>query len=217
MGSKTYSLLRSLVSPAKTAEKSYSDIVKILQANLNLAPLKIAERFRFLQRMQEGGEIIGQYIACLQKMTEYCDYGTILNQILRDKLIPGLHKSHRNIQQKLLGEADITFSKACETALAMETASKGCQEWAKEHTGSGTVNKLDRNTKGKSDQVCWRCNKSGHRPDRCWHCIAVCHQCGVHGHLKSACKSSKSRADSTNIAGNLPGKAKGAKKRYIPQ
>ena len=92
MGSKTYSLLRSLVSPAKTAEKSYSDIVKILQANLNPAPLKIAERFRFLQRMQEEGETIGQYIACLQKMTEYCDYGTILNQILRDKLIPGSQK-----------------------------------------------------------------------------------------------------------------------------
>ena len=213
MGSKTYSLLRSLVSPAKPAEKSYSDIVKILQAHLNPAPLKIAERFRFLQRMQEEGETIGQYIACLQKMTEYCDYGTMLNQMLRDKLIHGLHKSHRNIQQKLLGEADITFSKACETALAMETASKGCQEWAKEHTGSGTVNKLDRNSKGKSDQVCWRCNKSGHRPDRCWHRNAVCHQCGVHGHLKSTCKSSKIRADSTHNAGNLPGKAKGAKRR----
>ena len=202
-----------MVSPAKPAEKSYSDIVKILQAHLNPAPLKIAERFRFLQRMQEEGETIGQYIACLQKMTEYCDYGTMLNQMLRDKLIHGLHKSHRNIQQKLLGEADITFSKACETALAMETASKGCQEWAKEHTGSGTVNKLDRNSKGKSDQVCWRCNKSGHRPDRCWHRNAVCHQCGVHGHLKSTCKSSKIRADSTHNAGNLPGKAKGAKRR----
>ena len=89
MGSKTYSLLRSLVSPAKPAEKSYSDIVKILQAHLNPAPLKIAERFRFLQRMQEEGETIGQYIACLQKMTEYCDYGTMLNQMLKDKLIHG--------------------------------------------------------------------------------------------------------------------------------
>ena len=95
----------------------------------------------------------------------------------------------------------------------METSSKGCQEWAKEHTGSDTVNKLDRNSKGKSDQVCWRCNNSGHRPDRCWHHNAVCHQCGVHGHLKSACKSSKSRADSTNNAVNLPGKAKDTKKR----
>lgn len=58
MGVKTYGLLRSLLTPEKPADKSFQQIVDILNEHLNPKPLVIAERFRFHKRNQAKGESI---------------------------------------------------------------------------------------------------------------------------------------------------------------
>ena len=47
LGPKTYKLLKSLTAPAKPAEKSYDDLIKILSGHLAPKPILIAERFKF--------------------------------------------------------------------------------------------------------------------------------------------------------------------------
>jgi len=47
IGSKTYTLLRDLLSPDKSATKSFQEIVTTLQQHLSPKPLEIAERFCF--------------------------------------------------------------------------------------------------------------------------------------------------------------------------
>ena len=54
IGSKTYGLLRSLCSPAKPSQKTFTEILKILEEHLSPKPLVIAERFRFHKRSQLG-------------------------------------------------------------------------------------------------------------------------------------------------------------------
>ena len=47
IGSKTYSLLRNLVSPAPPQDKSYKDLVDVLKAHFEPKHIIIAERFHF--------------------------------------------------------------------------------------------------------------------------------------------------------------------------
>jgi hypothetical protein len=70
MGSKTYGLLRSLCSPAKPSQKTFTEIVKILQEHLSPKPLVIAEIFRFHKRSQLEGESISSFLASLKKLSE---------------------------------------------------------------------------------------------------------------------------------------------------
>ena len=89
IGGKTYTLLRNLTTPAKPAEKSYEDIVKLLKDHLSPEPLQIAERHRFIKRVQLEGENINNYVAALRKLTEHCGYQDLENT-LRDQLVVGL-------------------------------------------------------------------------------------------------------------------------------
>ncbi|CAC5378042.1 unnamed protein product [Mytilus coruscus] len=51
----------NLTTPDKSKDKSYEDIVKVLKEHLSLAPLMVAERFRFHKRDQKSGESINKF------------------------------------------------------------------------------------------------------------------------------------------------------------
>jgi len=53
VGSKTYSLMRDLLTSAKPAEKSFNDIIETVRDHLNPKLLAIAECFKFHQRTQK--------------------------------------------------------------------------------------------------------------------------------------------------------------------
>lgn len=86
----------------------------------------IAERFRFHKHQQYQGESISDFCVAIQKLSEKCEFGTNLQDSLRDRLVCGLTNEH--IQRKLLVEADLTFKRAKEIALAAEIASRDAEE-----------------------------------------------------------------------------------------
>ncbi|KAI2647975.1 Gag-Pol polyprotein [Labeo rohita] len=63
MGTKTYSLLRNLIAPAKPEQKTYQEIVTTLTEHFSPKPLIIAERFRFHKHNQEEGETVAVEIS----------------------------------------------------------------------------------------------------------------------------------------------------------
>ena len=87
VGSKLYSLLRGLVSPAIPKDKTYNQLVDLLKKHFDPEPIVIAERFHFYQRTQNPGESIVDYLAGLQRLTSRCKFGDFLTEALRDKLI----------------------------------------------------------------------------------------------------------------------------------
>ncbi|XP_069139364.1 uncharacterized protein [Argopecten irradians] len=114
-------------------------LTKILQEHYSPRPLVIAERFRFHKRDQREGESIRDYNAALRKLSENCSFGESLNDTLRDRLVCGLKAEH--IQKKLLTEADLTYQKALEVAIAIETATKDAVELQRQHV-KAPVNKI---------------------------------------------------------------------------
>ena len=143
-----YGLLRNLRAPAKLSSLSFKDIVETLQQHLTPKPLLIAERFPFHRRNQLEGETVSAYLAELRKLSLYCEFGTNLDDSLRDRLVCGLH--NELIQKRLLSEPSLSLAKATEIALAMEAAAKyklelqGKKESEvnKLTKGNGKVNKM---------------------------------------------------------------------------
>ena len=77
IGSKYYSLLRSLVAPDRPSDKSYDDLVAVLKKHFEPKPIVIAERFHFHHRAQAIGETISEYMAELRKLTTHCQSGSL--------------------------------------------------------------------------------------------------------------------------------------------
>ena len=119
VGPEAYRLLKSLLSPAIPASKTFPELIEVLGKHLKPKKLIVAERFRFHQRNQSEGETVAQFEAALRKLASTCEFELFLNQALRDQFVCGVRSE--STQKKLLC-AEQTFEQSVHTALADEIA-----------------------------------------------------------------------------------------------
>jgi len=87
LGNKGYSLMRDLCTPKKPVDKNYDELKLLLLNYIHPKPNTITERYKFKERKQLSEETIVQFITALKKMSEHCDFGLTLDNMLRDQLI----------------------------------------------------------------------------------------------------------------------------------
>jgi len=63
IGAENYTLLRGLVLPTISKDKSYEELERELKAHFEPKALVIAERFRFYKRNQAAEENIAGFVA----------------------------------------------------------------------------------------------------------------------------------------------------------
>ena len=126
IGPETYGLLRNLLTPEKPDARSYEKLVEILNSHLHPKPLVIAERFNFHNRFRDNSESVADFAAQLKKLSAHYEFGTFLDEALRDHFVCGLRKE--SIQRKLLREKTLDFSKALHIAQSMEMVEKKSSE-----------------------------------------------------------------------------------------
>jgi hypothetical protein len=95
------------VSPDKVTDVSFANIVGKAKAHFNPKPSPIVKRYEFNTRRQGENETISTYVAELRKIAEYCEYGAVLNDMLRDRLVCGIFD--RTVQRRLLQQVDLTL------------------------------------------------------------------------------------------------------------
>ncbi|KAJ8926275.1 hypothetical protein NQ314_021370 [Rhamnusium bicolor] len=117
-----YELIRSLISPETIDKKTYKDITKVLTSYFAPKTSVIVCRFKFYRRDQLPNEGITVYIAELRHLAETCNFGSVLEDKLRDRLVCGVIEEA--LQRRLLTEPELTFDKAQKQAIAYETAVK---------------------------------------------------------------------------------------------
>ena len=117
IGPKAYAILRSLTAPETPQSKS---LMKSLKNHYSQKPITIAERYHFHIRNQAPTENVTEYIAELRRLTSTCEFGTFLEEALRDRLVCGLRSD--STRKKLLTEPKLTLAKAVEFAQCMELA-----------------------------------------------------------------------------------------------
>ena len=96
-------------SPKKLDELLFAELVDLAAAHFNPKPSPIVKRYKFNSRCQREGESIATYIAELRKIVEHCEYGAVLSDMLRDRLVCGTN--HKGIQRHLLLGPGLTFDK----------------------------------------------------------------------------------------------------------
>jgi len=89
-GPATYRLIRNLASPKKPTELKLKEIVELVGKHHDPKPSVIVQRYRFNTRNRRGGESISTYVAELRHLSEHCNFGTSLNEMLRDRIVCGI-------------------------------------------------------------------------------------------------------------------------------
>ena len=123
IGAKAHDVLSDLCSPIPPSEKTYVQLTTILKNHFAPKKLVIAERYRFHNCTQREGESVTAFAANPKHLASTCQFGTHLNEALRDRFVCGLRS--KETQNKLLTE-ERTFDAPLKVALGAEAVGKGC-------------------------------------------------------------------------------------------
>ena len=109
IGPKLYKLLRTLVSQEKPGDNTYNGLIAAMQQHHSPKLSAIVQRYRFKCQFRRKGESVAQYLSELCVLSEFCEFGPSLIDMLRDRLVCGV--GDQSIQKKLLAEDNLTLKK----------------------------------------------------------------------------------------------------------
>ena len=112
--------------PENPSDKTFKEIVELVQNHENLKPSAIVQRFKFSTQFRKTGESIASYMAESRNISEHCDFQNTFEEILRDRLVCGINDEQ--IQRRLLAESTLDFKKAMKIATSVETAIKNAKD-----------------------------------------------------------------------------------------
>ncbi len=212
-GLSTLKLIKGLLGDkVKTTE--YTAIIEAVTNYYVPAPFPIVQRYRFNSRVRDQGETITQFVTALRQLSEHCEYGESLDQMLRDRLVCGVN--HEGIQRKLLAAKELNYKRAYELATSVEVAERNSKDLRNSNkpfptesvhysfrpsnysSRSSTSNRSIRNSpqpSGSSSNnevhrsvTCYRCG-GPHLAPECKYQDAVCRYCKKKDHLQQVCRT----------------------------
>ena len=190
LGSKTYLLLRNLLTPQTPKDKTFDELVTVLKEHFEPKPLIISERFHFYRREQAVNESISDYVVELRRLTTHCEFGAFLEDALRDRFVCGL--KNETMQRKLLTESDLTFQRALKVAQSDETATAKAKLLQNTsliaHSQDLSQDICKMSGRGQGIISCYRCGKPDHHSTQCPFMKSKCYKCGKLGHIRSVCR-----------------------------
>ena len=190
VGAAMYKLIKNLLAPTKPTEASFKDIVKLLTEHYQPKLSRVVPRYLFNSRIRKQGESVATCVAEFKCLSEHCEFAGTLNDMLYDRIVCGINDSH--IQRRLLVELDLTYKKAYELALALETADKSAQDLQAKSSDINFNQSRNSKTPGRSKDTKpvtgHRCEGPHKAPD-CTFQKATCHKCGKQGHIAKVCRS----------------------------
>ena len=193
-GGSVYQSIRNLVAPGKPSNKSFSELVKLFRTHFCPSPSVTVQRYNFNSRSQRDGESVSHFVAELRKLSEHCDFGNSLENMLRDRLVCGIRDVR--VQRRLLAEAGLTFAncKAFGLAQTSELAEKNVQDLQhSEGTPVHPSHKVEPAARPEGHAWSGNCSRvvavSIRRLTVAVLKFLVCYKCGKQGHLARVCSS----------------------------
>ena len=188
------------------ADKSdYKKVLDKFDDHFQVRKNLIYERARFNQRKQEKGESVELFITALHQIVDICEFGTMKDELIRDRLVVGIRD--KTLSERLQMEGELTLEKAkrlirqreavkeqgsalkssgAEDSHSLESvASKHQRRRFKAHS----VQSDQRSRAPPTSNKCRRCGGESHPLQRCPAKEVVCHKCNRKGHFRKHCLS----------------------------
>ena len=223
MGEEAESVLSS-TDITDEDRKKYDAVMAKFDAFFQVRRNIIFERAKFNRRVQNEGESVEQFITALYTLVETCDYGTLKEQMIRDRIVVGILNT--GLSERMQSEANLTLEKAKTMARQKEAIAEQNSQLRGDGSKQAPIllgqvrgNPSSRPTSRRRDIAvrsdkrssvtdatrvslgkpqCTRCGRSKHQTgDRCPAKEATCHKCNRIGHYQSQCFS-KTVAATTN-------------------
>ena len=196
-GIETCWLFKALTAPGKPVEETFNKLIISMANHKNPKRNPIAERFQFNMHNRKAGETVSQYMAELHRLSQYCEYGKSLDNMLRDRLVCGIN--HDRMQQRLLSEgSSLSLEKAIDISLSLESAIKQAAVIQSEfNQPSEAVSKFEQKISRSQGTKCFRCDTL-HNPKSCPFIDKQCFFCGNKGHTFKVCRK-KARSNQSHV------------------
>ena len=200
--------------------KNYSRVIAKFDAFFKIRKNIIFERARFNGRSQREGESVEQFITSQYNLAENCEYGGMKGEMIRDRIVVGIHD--KALSEQLQLDAELTLEKAKKRVRQREAiqeqqvtlkgeATKQLRELPidslnyRKSAGKQTESTRHRKSpqgRSASNMKCYRCGKEPHARSLCPAKEAVCHTSKKKGHYSSQCFKKKSIGDVSTGAHN---------------
>ncbi|UYV63772.1 K02A2.6-like, partial [Cordylochernes scorpioides] len=187
---------------------NYETVVKKYEEHFIGKRNVIFERAQFNRRYQQDGEAVEEYIRVLHKMAENCNYGSLKEEIIRDRIVVGVKNLQLSEKLQLEPNLERAIQAACQTECVKQQqtilqstttqATNVDQVYEKKLPPSrfnSTFGKRDASKKSKFQK--WskpeksgsiRCGASKFHPYKdCPAKEVKCHKCKKVGHFAKVC------------------------------
>jgi hypothetical protein len=216
LSNEVYSIISDLFYPEKIYSKSYDEITEKLNQYYGISVAVFRERETFYKLEQHDGESINEWNCRIKKTASTCKFGTILQGVLRDIFITGLHQGP--IKEKLMEEdEDITYDVAVTKALKKETnMNKSQVNYVKKNTPQMSNRSRYQGVQEKQSNnedrrlKCVVCGKGNHTAEFCRLKNAICFNCNQKGHTRNMCRQPRSHNNNNFIEIQDSDEAEGA-------
>ncbi|UYV82065.1 hypothetical protein LAZ67_21000644 [Cordylochernes scorpioides] len=209
---------------------NYETVVKKFEEHFIGKRNVIFERAQFNRRYQQDGEAVEEYIRVLHKMAEKCNYGSLKEEMIRDRIVVGV--KNLQLSEKLQLEPNLTLERAIQAACQTECvkqqqtilrstttqAANVDQVYEKKlppRRFNSTFGKGDASKKSKFQKWskpeksgCIRCGASKFHPYKdCPAKEVKCHKCKKVGHFAKVCYNKTvgqvTQGDNYHFVGNI--------------
>ena len=140
---------------------------------------------------------MADFVTSLRRLSEHCEFGDGLDDLLRDRLICGCNEDR--LQKNLLAKTPPpNFKVAIAMAQAIESADKDTKDLQSTHIPA-EVHAIPRNSPPQRD--CCHCGGK-HTADDCRFKEAVCHFCQKKGHIARVLRQNNRRGERRQLTAN---------------
>lgn len=182
MGEKSEEILLQFPEIPDTLEGVLDKFTGYFTPKVNV----IFERFLFNTRLQRDHETVNDFIIDLHKIAETCKFGTLKEELIRDRIAVGIQ--NKKVSENLQLKSDLTLNDAILIVKRAEDQEKQTKIMLGSQTDSNyEVNKIKKSN--ISSRKCYFCGVDYNNQHQCPARDATCFKCGRIGHFSSVCRS----------------------------
>src|SRR5277367_1033151 len=133
-GEELANKLWDLATPNDPQEKTYLELIELLDKYFLPPDNKLRARFNFHSRSRLPGEKVSEFGAAIKALTRDCKFGTAEDEQLLERLLMGINSPH--IQKALLNSKKDKYQEMLDLAISLETTDEDLSLYQKgAHSG----------------------------------------------------------------------------------